>query len=160
MKHLLNDMTEAEKNAIREQHAGGMKVMTEKFSKLLNTKSGDVKPLVKESQADSMAQQAIAAAKSGQKDEGMMKAIRDCIKSNSYSHLMVLTTGVGSTALGALAALFSSGVGIPAGLILTAAGAIITTIEGLMTTSGSGAGSVTDELKGLYNCLKQKGVIK
>ena len=42
-------MTESEKNAIREQHSGGMKVMTEKFSKLLNTKSGDVKPLVKES---------------------------------------------------------------------------------------------------------------
>jgi len=45
MKHLLNDMSEEEKNAIREQHAGGMKVMTENFSKLLNSKLGDVKSL-------------------------------------------------------------------------------------------------------------------
>jgi hypothetical protein len=48
MKHILNDLTEQEKNAIREQHTGGMKVMTEKFSKLLNSKLGDSKPLVNE----------------------------------------------------------------------------------------------------------------
>ena len=48
MKHLLNDLTEEEKNAIREQHTGGMKVMNENFSKLVNTKLGDVKPLVNE----------------------------------------------------------------------------------------------------------------
>ena len=48
MKHLLNDLTEQEKNSIREQHTGGMKVITENFSKLINAKSGDVKPLVNE----------------------------------------------------------------------------------------------------------------
>lgn len=48
MKHLLNDMTEKEKNSIREQHTGGMKVMTESFSKLVNSKLGDSKPLVSE----------------------------------------------------------------------------------------------------------------
>ena len=48
MKHILNNLTEQEKNAIREQHTGGMKVMTENFSKLINTKSGDVKPIVSE----------------------------------------------------------------------------------------------------------------
>jgi hypothetical protein len=46
MKHLLNNMTESEKSAIREQHSGGMKVMTEKFSKLTNSKLGDSRPLV------------------------------------------------------------------------------------------------------------------
>ena len=46
MKHLLNDMTEKEKNAIREQHTGGMKVVTENFNKFVNSKLGDVKPLV------------------------------------------------------------------------------------------------------------------
>ena len=51
MKHILNDLTEQEKNAIREQHTGGMKVMTEKFSKLTNSKLGDSKPLVKEQSA-------------------------------------------------------------------------------------------------------------
>ena len=48
MKHLLNSLTENEKKSIREQHTGGMKVMTENFSKLINTKSGDVKTLVEQ----------------------------------------------------------------------------------------------------------------
>jgi hypothetical protein len=48
MKHILNNLSEEEKNAIREQHTGGMKVITEKFSKLINSKLGDSKPLVKE----------------------------------------------------------------------------------------------------------------
>jgi hypothetical protein len=48
MKHILNDMSEQEKNSIREQHSGGMKVMTENFSKLINSKLGDSKPLVNE----------------------------------------------------------------------------------------------------------------
>lgn len=52
MKHLLNNMSEEEKNAIREQHAGGMKVMTENFSKLLNSKLGDSKPLVEEKEEE------------------------------------------------------------------------------------------------------------
>jgi len=48
MKHLLNNLTEEEKNSIREQHKGGMNVVTENFSKLINTKSGDVKSFIKE----------------------------------------------------------------------------------------------------------------
>lgn len=46
MKHLLNNLSEEEKNRIREQHTGGMKVATEKFKKLVETKQGDVKPYV------------------------------------------------------------------------------------------------------------------
>jgi uncharacterized protein (UPF0333 family) len=48
MKHILNDLSEQEKNSIREQHTGGMKVMTENFSKLISSKLGDVKPMVNE----------------------------------------------------------------------------------------------------------------
>jgi hypothetical protein len=48
MKHILNNLSEEEKNAIREQHAGGMKVITENFSKLIGSKLGDSKPLVRE----------------------------------------------------------------------------------------------------------------
>jgi hypothetical protein len=48
MKHILNDMSEQEKNSIREQHTGGMKVMTENFNKLINSKLGDSKPLLEE----------------------------------------------------------------------------------------------------------------
>jgi hypothetical protein len=48
MKHILNNLTDEEKNSIRGQHKGGMKVSTDNFSKLMNSKLGDVKPIVKE----------------------------------------------------------------------------------------------------------------
>jgi hypothetical protein len=48
MKHILNNLSEEEKNAIREQHTGELKVITENFSKLINSKLGDSKPLVNE----------------------------------------------------------------------------------------------------------------
>ena len=48
MKHILNDLSEQEKNRIREQHTGGMNVMTESFSRLLNAKLGNAKPLISE----------------------------------------------------------------------------------------------------------------
>jgi hypothetical protein len=51
MKHILNNLSEEEKNSIREQHTGGMKVMTENFSKLLNSKLGDAKPFINEQSA-------------------------------------------------------------------------------------------------------------
>jgi hypothetical protein len=46
MKHLLNDLSEEEKNSIREQHNGGKKIVIENFNKLIETKSGDVKPIL------------------------------------------------------------------------------------------------------------------
>ena len=52
MKHLLNNLSSEEKNSIREQHAGGMKVMTENFSRLINAKSGEIKSLVNEEEND------------------------------------------------------------------------------------------------------------
>ena len=48
MKHILNDLSSDEKNKIREQYEGGMNVDVSKFKKLLETKLGDVKPLVME----------------------------------------------------------------------------------------------------------------
>lgn len=48
MKHLLNNLSEDEKNSIREQHEGGMKLDTSRFRTLLESKSGDVKPLVEQ----------------------------------------------------------------------------------------------------------------
>jgi len=42
MKHLLNNISEEEKNSIREQHKGGMKVMNEKFQKMVNKQLGHV----------------------------------------------------------------------------------------------------------------------
>ena len=48
MKHLLNNLSEEEKNSIREQHEGGMKLDTSRFRTLLEGKSGNVKPLVEQ----------------------------------------------------------------------------------------------------------------
>ena len=48
MKHILNNLSEEEKNAIREQHTGGMKVVSENFNKLLNSKLGDAKPITEQ----------------------------------------------------------------------------------------------------------------
>ena len=48
MKHLLNNLSEEEKNSIREQHEGGMKLDTSRFRTLLESKSGNVKPLVEQ----------------------------------------------------------------------------------------------------------------
>ena len=46
MKHLLNNLSENEKNSIREQHEGGMTLDTSRFRTLLENKLGNAKPLV------------------------------------------------------------------------------------------------------------------
>ena len=51
MKHLLNGMPEWEKNSIREQYEGGMSIDTSKFRKLIESKLGNVKPLITEALA-------------------------------------------------------------------------------------------------------------
>lgn len=48
MKHLLNGMPEWEKNSIREQYEGRMSIDTSKFRKLMESKLGNVKPLITE----------------------------------------------------------------------------------------------------------------
>ena len=42
MKHLLNNISEEEKNSIREQHSGGMKLMNEKFQQMVDKQLGHV----------------------------------------------------------------------------------------------------------------------
>ena len=49
MKHLLNNISEEEKNRIREQHEGGMNLAIDNFKKLVETKLGDAKPYLNES---------------------------------------------------------------------------------------------------------------
>jgi hypothetical protein len=48
MKHILNDLSSMEKQSILEQHKGGKQIDTSRFKTLLETKLGDVKPLVNE----------------------------------------------------------------------------------------------------------------
>ena len=42
MKHLLNNISQEEKNNIREQHSGGKEIMIENFNQMINKKLGDV----------------------------------------------------------------------------------------------------------------------
>jgi len=85
MKHILNDLTEQEKNAIREQHTGGMKVITENFSKLTNSKLGDSKPFVNE---QPMPYKPSAAAVSMSKPNiGMLPQIKACVAQGGYPKL-------------------------------------------------------------------------
>jgi hypothetical protein len=54
MKHLLNDISQEEKNSILEQHNGGMSIDTSKFKRLLESIGGNVKPLVTEEVTNSI----------------------------------------------------------------------------------------------------------
>ena len=81
MKHILNNLSNEEKNSIREQHTGGMNVITENFSKLLNSKLGDSKPLVSE-QAQTAA---TIAAKKPTPMSVRVKQLIGYLKNNSYT---------------------------------------------------------------------------
>lgn len=48
MKHILNNISKEEKQRILEQHSGGKTIDTSKFRQLLESKLGNVKPLVME----------------------------------------------------------------------------------------------------------------
>ena len=50
MKHILNDLSDEEKNSIREQHTGGKELFIENFNTLANNKLGNVKPLVEQNE--------------------------------------------------------------------------------------------------------------
>lgn len=56
MKHLLNNLSNEEKNSIRKQHNGGMSVDTSRFKQLMESTLGDVKPLISEQNEPSFIQ--------------------------------------------------------------------------------------------------------
>jgi hypothetical protein len=84
MKHLLNNLTQEEKNNILEQHDGGMKVMTENFRKLMGAKHGNVKPLVEQGNTQLSLSQGLKSTINGaSKDLNGVKTICDfCKRSN------------------------------------------------------------------------------
>ena len=82
MKHLLNNLSEEEKNSIREQHEGGMKLDTSRFKTLLEGKSGNVKPLVEQHEEMDEQFDAITNAVSGAMD-GIAKMGSEVLKSIS-----------------------------------------------------------------------------
>ena len=52
MKHLLNNISQEEKNSILEQHQGGMEVITENFQKMVSKKLGDVPTFLNEAKME------------------------------------------------------------------------------------------------------------
>lgn len=82
MKHLLNNLTEEEKNAIREQHEGGIKVNTEKFAKLVESKLGESKPLVQEQFSGSNSFEELA-----KKYPQAQQVMQDCVSSLNLKKL-------------------------------------------------------------------------
>jgi preprotein translocase subunit SecD len=48
MKHILNNISQEEKNRILEQHRGGKSIDTTRFKALLESTMGNVKPLISE----------------------------------------------------------------------------------------------------------------
>lgn len=52
MKHLLNNLSEEERDSIRGQYTGRLNVVTENFKKFVSKKLGDVSPIVENSQME------------------------------------------------------------------------------------------------------------
>jgi hypothetical protein len=52
MKHILNNISQEEKNRILEQHRGGKSIDTTRFKALLESTMGNVKPLIVEGPTD------------------------------------------------------------------------------------------------------------
>ena len=48
MKHLLNELSDSEKNRILEQYDNSLIIETKKFNKFINSKLGNVKPLLEQ----------------------------------------------------------------------------------------------------------------
>jgi len=52
MKHLLNNLSNEEKNRIREQYKGGVSLDNSKFKKLMESKLEDVKPIISQQELE------------------------------------------------------------------------------------------------------------
>ena len=48
MKHLMNNMSDEDKDKIRKQHEGGMKIDNKNFKKMVDKKLGHVDPYKKD----------------------------------------------------------------------------------------------------------------
>jgi len=83
MKHLLNDIPEWERNSIREQHKGGTTIDTSRFKKLMESKLGNVKPLINEMDDEDY----ISSVDSNLEDESMNTIKVGLVDKNMFKHL-------------------------------------------------------------------------
>jgi hypothetical protein len=83
MKHILNDLSSEERNSLLEQHKGSLKVRTENFSKLINTKLGDSKPFLAEQQ------RATGWNEGGEPELIRLSQLKDILKKQSGSSAQI-----------------------------------------------------------------------
>lgn len=120
MKHVLNNMSESEKNAIREQHQGGMRIDTSRFRTLLESTVGNVKTLVSEDVAPLIKEDAQQKQMFQQKAEScfdpkkypqiaaLMKAYSLSVFTLAGIAITILSSGIAS-GLGITGAIFGAG---------------------------------------------------
>ena len=95
MKHLLNNLSEEEKNSIREQHTEKIKIDTSKFTKLMESKLGDVKPLLHEQNSNQTYK--VGQVLKGMRDkDNQTYEIRITQLVNDGSHIVAKIKGPGS----------------------------------------------------------------
>jgi len=147
MKHLLNNLTEEEKNAIRAQHTGGKEIFTENFKRLIKHKGGTVNTLIIEAEA------------SAQQFKSQAQTAAGCFSEQNTPKLYKLAKGMGlgALAIGAFAlTYFSAGAadGMSGGMAVTtgifASGAAI---DNLYKAISEDKSSFEKELRFLYDCV-------
>lgn len=82
MKHLLNNLSEEEKNSIIEQHTGGMKVVNERFNEMVNKVLGDAKPFLSEQPDDTPRAGTITSPGQGRDSDNRYRRINQPKKPN------------------------------------------------------------------------------
>jgi hypothetical protein len=131
MKHLLNNMPEWEKNSIREQHKSEINLEISRFKKLLESKVGDVKPLIVEAQMTK---------------EMLQTKTNSCFDAKKYPVIknLMQSAGLSILAIAAFAVTYLSG----AAGIFTSADAITKLTEAIKSDS-----SLKSEIERFAKCL-------
>lgn len=158
MKHLLNNLTESEKESILKQHTGGMKVVNEKFNRLLESKLGNIKPLITESMS---MDDIVSKAKNVTPAPGLIDDVKECAMSNNLTTINDLMSDIGNSPVEQKLTLFLSiltlvVLGVIAPIALTAAASAIGVIEVWFSIEEGKRETFKSDLTKLIDCLGNK----
>jgi len=158
MKHILNNISQEEKNSILEQHSGGMKIRTERFNDLLESKMGDVKPLINESMS---MDDIVSKAKNVTPVPGLIDDVKECVMSNDLTTIKNFMDSVGDSPIEQKLTLFLSiltlvVLGVIAPIALTVAASTIGVIEVWFSIEEEKRETFKSDLTKLIDCLGNK----
>jgi hypothetical protein len=121
MKHILNNISQEEKNSILEQHSGGMKIRSERFNDLLESKMGNVKPLINEtSSLQNMSKEQFESMATSCFNAGKYPTLVKISKTVGVSIAALASIALGVLAVGSTVVTGPAG-GVTAGLAFTGA---------------------------------------